>query len=408
MGLIADRLAEVRFDRGAWLNDDGDDGPVTTAGVRVNRDTALGLSTYWRCVDLISSTVSLAPADVVVKVGGQSFPEYRNVPRWLSTPLPFDPNYTFADYAGELALSMLVEGNYFVDAYPDVYGPEALTVFSPDRVRVKPGPKYEILDERGQVMATRDSSRILHGWWFRFPGQLRGVAPLEKMRRSLGGALAADEFAGRFFGQGASLAFGVEVPGTLTKEQKDALSDALAMRHQGLSRSHAIGILTAGAKFVNGLAPSPEEAQMLETRKFSVEDISRVFGVPPGMVGSQLPGASSYASAVEWRKQFRDDAVLKFTSKIERQHNRLLQLPPGLSEPASVSLHFNLDWVARTDLLARYQAHSEGVLGGFLTPNEARALEDKAPKPGGDDLYMQSQMVPIGMLGQPVAPAKGG
>jgi hypothetical protein len=131
------------------------------------------------------------------------------------------------------------------------------------------------------------------------------------------------------------------------------------------------------------------------------------------MAGSQEPGASSYASAIEWRRQFRDDAVLKFTDKLERSHARLLQLPETIADVgATVALKFHLDWIARTNLLERYQAHAEGVRGGFLMPDEARALEDRAPVPGGDQLYMQSQMVPITMLGQtpavPAAPANGG
>jgi HK97 family phage portal protein len=415
MGLIAERLAAADVRSAVdWLNDDEGllDGPMTSAGVRVTRSSALSLTTVWRCVDLISSTVALAPRGVVVKVAGQSFPEF-SPPEWVSTPNPGNPAYTADDYFGELALSMLFDGDYFVSVYPYVWDPQVLTVLAPSRVTVKAGPVYEIRDELGKVVKTVGPMGMLHGSWLRLPGALRGISPLEALRRGIGGAIAAEDHASRFFGQGAALSFGVEVPGTLTEEQKKDLGASLKKRYAGNANSHAIGVLTAGAKFVPGLAPTPEQAQMLATRKFSVEDICRAYGVPPGMAGSQEPGASSYASALVWREQFRDDAVLKFTRKIERQHDRLLALPERLAGApgASVQFKFNLDGVARTDLLARYQAHSEGVRGGFLKPNEARALEDKAPVDGGDQLYMQSQMVPITQLGQSpaasAAPAGG-
>lgn len=408
MGILASRLAgsSLRFDKQAWL-DGEDDGPSyrTSAGVRVDRHTALSLSTFWRCVDLIAHTVALAPRHVVVKVGNQTFTEF-NPPAWLETPDPRNPSFTSDDYFAQLALSMLVDGSYFVYAAPSIYDPQGLVVLDPRKVDPDGKGKFDVYDDSGKLIATLDSSEVLHGAWLWFPGEKRGLSPLETLRRGIGGAVAADEYAGRFFGQGASLAFGVEVPGQLTDPQKADLRESLKRRHAGLSNSHAIGLLTNGAKFVPGLAPTPEQAQMLATRKFGVEDIARAFGVPPGMVGSQEPGASSYASAYVWREQFRDDAVLKFTAKIERQHDRLLTLPDRLATTpgASTHLRFNLDWVARTDLLARYQAHSEGVRGGFLTPNEARAYEDKPPVSGGDRLFMQAQMVPLDKLDEQTPP----
>lgn len=419
MGLIAERLAgaDIRSAQD-WLNDDDGllEGPLTSSGIRVTRSSALSLTTVWRCVDLISSTVALAPRNAFVKIGEQSYPERSNPPGWLTTPNPGNPAYTADDYFGEITLSMLFDGDYFVHVTPYVWDPQVLTVLNPARVVVKPGPLYEIHDEVGKVVKTVGPMEMLHGSWLRLPGALRGIAPLEALRRGIGGAIAAEDHASRFFGQGASLSFGVEVPGPLTKEQKEDLAASLKKRHAGNSNSHAIGLLTGGAKFVPGLAPTPEQAQMLATRKFSVEDICRAYGVPPGMAGSQEPGASSYASSITWREAFRDDAVLKFTRKIERQHNRMLEgaLPESLKgvPGASMQFKFNLDGIARTDLLARYQAHAAGVQGGFLKPNEARALEDKPPVDGGDQLFMQSQMVPITQLGAtpavPAAPANGG
>lgn len=412
MGLIADRLSEARNDPGWLTRGDHDDVEASPSGVRVTPASAMGLSTFWRCVDLISNTVSLAPTSVVVRAGGHSFPEYGPPPRWMVTPDPDDPNYLAADYFGECTLSMLTEGNYFSLAAPYVWDPQKVTLLDPRRVAVRnpnaderarlvAGPRYDVLDARGHVVATVGPERMLHGWWMRMPGEMRGISPLEALRRGIGGAIAADDFAARYFGQGASLSFGVEYPGQMTQDKKDEFAASLRRRHAGLASSHAIGILTQGAKFVAGLAPTPEQSQMLETRKYGVEDISRIFGVPPGMVGSQQPGAASYASAVEWRKQFRDDSVLKFTTKLERQHARLLRVPDGMDPATTVAtIQFDLDWVARTDMLARFQSYGEAVAKGIYTPNEARRDEGLPPMDGGDHLYMQQQMVPVSDLGR--------
>jgi HK97 family phage portal protein len=246
---------------------------------------------------------------------------------------------------------------------------------------------------------------MLHGTWLRPAQQLRGISPLEALRRGMGNAIAAEEHAGRFFGQGAALSFGVEVPDAMTPERQAELRDSLKAKYAGLSNSHAIGVLTKGAKFVSGLAPTPEQAQMLATRKFGVEDLCRPYGVPPNMAGSQEPGASSYASADVWRDEFRDYAVLPLAVRIEAHYDRLVAVPDSIDTlNATAHFKFNLDHVARTSLLTRYQAYAEGVKGGFKTPAQIRALEDDPPvDPNATDpaekLYMLQQMVPIGELG---------
>jgi phage portal protein BeeE len=176
---------------------------------------------------------------------------------------------------------------------------------------------------------------MLHGTWIRLPGALRGISPLEALRL---GDRRGDRDAGArrpVLRAGRPLSFGVEVPGAMDDQKKNDCASPCA-KYAGLSNSHAIGVLTNGAKFVTGLAPTPEQAQFLETRKFGVEEVCRIYGVPPNMVGSQEPGASSYASADVYDKQFAERAVLPLAVRIEAQHDRLLELPDG-SRPTARS-----------------------------------------------------------------------
>lgn len=398
MGLLARALArdEARADA-AWLADtDMDGGRPTAAGVRVTRHAALGLTTVFRCVDLLCSAISQAPKDIVIKLGGRSFPEFEK-PDWLKMPDPTRPTYTVSDYFMQVAFSLLLDGNYFVWVAPDIYAPQVLTVLEPGRVTPLESGRFEVRNKNGQLDRVLEPHEMLHGTWMLPPGAVRGISPLEVLRRQIGSAIAAEDHAARFFGQGASLSFGVEVPGALDKAQKDELSGSLKRRYAGNRNSHAIGVLTAGAKFVPGLAPTPEQAQMLATRQFSVEDLCRPFGVPPHMVGSQQPGAVSYASVNGTLLEFKQYAALPLALRIEAQHNRLVTVPDSLAATtATAQFRFNLDGIARADLLTRYQAHKEGIQGGFLTPDEARTDEDLPPKGGvANELFMQMQMVPL-------------
>ena len=409
MGLFVDRaraLSETRFDRAGWLNDDDDDeGSRTPSGVRVNRRTALTVPTFLRGMDILASAVAGAPRDVVIKLGGRTFPEFSNVPRWVNEPNPADPTLTGDDYIYALVASLVIDGNYFVHAYPNILDPNAaLVALDPSLVKLPEGSSdFEILDNKGKVIAVLSPMEVLHGKMYRWPGQRRGPAPLDLMARTIGASIAADEFASTYFNQGAALSFGVEVPGTLTDEQKNSLRESLKKRHQGNRNAHNIGVLTAGAKFIGGLGPTPEQAQMLETRKFSVEDLARFLGVPPYMLGSQEPGAASYASTTTAKDTFAERTVLPLVSRIEGQHNRLLsEFTPIAGGRAQFKL--NMDALLRVDLLSRFQAYETGVRSGILKPDEARDKENLGPVPGGDRIYMQAQMTPIEMLGQP-APA---
>lgn len=401
MGLLARRWEEgVRGagdDTGWYTRDDDVDGygRRTSSGIRVSQSVALSLTTVWRCVDLLSSTVSQAPKDIYVKVGGRSFQEFGK-PEWLIQPDPTNYGLTINDHFQQVAVSLLIDGNFFTLALPSVYEPRLVKSLPPSRVNVKDGPTYEILDARGNVYATLGPDQILHGTWLRPAGAMRGISPLESLRRAIGSAVAAEDHAGRFFGQGTQLAYGIEVPGTMTPQQKKDFRESLREDYAGPSNAHRPGILTAGAKFVPGLAPTPEQAQMLATRKFSVEDLCRPYGVPPNMAGSQEPGASSFASAEIWRSEFRDYAVLPLATRIEAHYNRLVQVPDTVADPnATAQFKFNLDHVVRSDILTRYQAYKEGVLAGVLKPSEAREKEDLAPVDGSDQLFMQSQMQPV-------------
>lgn len=400
MGIFTPQFAAAETrDAVDWLHDDDAmfDGPPTAAGVRVTQSSAMRLSTVWGCVRLLSNTISTAPTDLIVRIGTARFPEFRK-PSWLVMPNPNDPSLTWTEHVGQVAVSLLLDGNFFVHVYPYVLDPQVLTVIPPSRVRVKTGPLYDILDEAGRVVRTVGPMEMLHGTWVRMPGAVRGISPIEAARQGIGAGLATEDFGARFFGQGSALSFGVEYPGKMDKQKLDDFREQMAKNYASSKKSHAVGILTDGAKFVTGLGITNEQAQFLDTRRFTVEDIAgRIFGIPPHKMGSQEAGASSYNSVEIRNLDYRQDAVLPLARRIEDPYNRLVEVPDTIRDPnATADFRFNLDGIARADLKTRADAAKSFVEGGIKTPNEARALEDLPPLTGGERIYMQQQMVPVG------------
>lgn len=407
MGILAARI-EQRFGDPGWLTRDDTDSPPSGAGVRVTTNSAMRLSTVWACVRLLSNTIATLPTEIIVQIGARRFPEFQK-PSWLVSPNAADPSLTATEYFAQITTSLLLDGNFFVYCPNTVLNPDPLIVLDPTTVTVRPMqgngliPEYVIRDATGRERLVAGPVKMLHGVWIRMPGSLRGMSPIEAARQGIGSGLAAEDFAGRYFGHGSALSFGVEVPGALDENQKKQLRSSLRESYAGLQNSHSVGVLTGGAKFITGLGVTNEQAQFLETRKFTVEDIAgRIFGVPPHMVGSQEPGASSYNSVEQRSLEFRTYSVLALVRRIEDPHQRLVEVPSNLiSVGATASFRINIDGLARADLKTRFEAYSAGVTGGVLKPNEARALEDLPPVPNGDVTYMQSQYVPLGAAAVP-------
>ena len=399
MSVLSDLFKQEK--RSNWLADDDGlwDGQLVASGGRVNRDKAMQLSTVWACVRLLTNTIATLPVDIIVSIGSRRFPEFAKPP-WLAQPDPADPTITAIEHFAQVAASLLLEGNSFTYCPNTVFDPTPLIVLDPRRVDVKAvgrSPMYEIRDDMGMVIARVDAMHMLHGVWIRMPGALRGLNPVEAARQAIGLGVTAEEFGARFFGQGTTLSYGVEVPGTMTDVQREDLRANLQKRHAGTKNAHQVAVLTNAAKFVTGLGVSNEDSQFLETRKFQVEDICRWYGVPPHLVGSQEPGASSYNSVEQRSLEFREYAVAPLARRIEDPYQRLVSVPAGVTATgATAAMKFNLDAVARADLKTRYESYSAGINAGVLKPNEARAYEDFPPVPGGDVTYMQQQMVPLG------------
>ena len=353
---------------GDWVS-----GNMTWSGADVSQKSSLQISAVFACVRLLADTVSTLPADTYVRDGDERRPY--PAPDWVAEP---DVGVTRQDFLQQVVTSLMLDGNAFIQVLRSGTGVAALVVLDPTRIEVRRNresrrPEY-VVDQGQTVLSASD---VLHVTDLRRPGDLRGVSRVAEMRQTLGLARALDEFAARFFGNGSTTTGIIEYPGNLTEEQARDLVDGFEAGHKGLRRAHRPGVLSGGARFQK-TGVDPESAQMLGSRQMAVEEIARIFGIPPHMIGLTTPGAMSYASVEQNAIQFVTHTLRPLVTKIESALSRLL--------PGGAFIRFNMDGLLRGDSISRAQYHSTALQAGWETVNDVRRIEDLPPVDGGDQI----------------------
>ena len=162
---------------------------------------------------------------------------------------------------------------------------------------------------------------------------------------------------------------------TATPEQAKNLVDGFNNRHSGLKKSHKAGILTGAGVDVKQLTNDPEKSQVLESRRFVVEEIARAFNIPPHLLG--IPGSNTYASVEQNNLQWISHGLRPITEKIEWAYSRLIS-----TEQAFIK--FNMNALLRGDLQSRATSYSIMTQAGIMSVNDVRTLEDMSAVEGGD------------------------
>lgn len=347
---------------------------TTEAGTNIDQITSMRINAFYACVLLISDTISTLPVDSFRRVDGNRIP-YRPQPAWIQRP---DVDLLRTEHYQQVLISLLLDGNAFVRIYRDQTGQVAnLVVIDPSRVQVTRTPVTRellyIIDDNNQYPVT--AQEMLHITEMRKAGELRGISRVSQLKDNLGLATALQSFASRFFAQGATTSGVIETPMGLNREQAKELVDGFDQRHKGYKKAHKTGILTGGAKFVR-TGVNPDEAQMLDSQKFAVEQIARIFRVPPHMIGITSAGAMSYNSVEQQNINFVTHTLRPYIAKMEDAYSTLL--------PEGAFIRFNVDGLLRGDFATRMNGYSIGSQAGFLSVNDIRRFEDLRPVDGGD------------------------
>ena len=232
-------------------------------------------------------------------------------------------------------------------------------------------------------------SDVLHIPGLGFDG-LVGYSPIAMAKNSIGMAIACEEYGARFFSNGAAPGGVLEHPGTVKEPQK--IRDSWNKSFMGTPNSHRIAVLEEGMKYTP-IGISPNEAQFLETRKFQINEIARIFRVPPHMVGDLEK--SSFSNIEQQSLEFVKYTLDPWVSRWEQSMVRSLLLP---DEKKEYFVKFNLDGLLRGDYQSRMNGYATARQNGWMSANDIRELEnlDRIPKEDGGDLYLvNGNMLPL-------------
>ena len=345
----------------------------TWAGTSVSINNATQIGAVYACTRLLADTISSLPVDTFVRRDGNRLP-FRPRPAWVYEPE--GPGTSRVEYYKQVVVSMLLSHGAVIQIIRGGNGDVvALQPLDPTRVTVRRNAATRgrefVID--GKTVLPGD--QVLYICEMRKPGSVMGTSRIEEVKNTLGLAKALDEFASRYFSNGANAGGIIEFPGNLTQEQAKDVVEAFEAGHKGLRKSHKPGVLSGGAKFQK-IGSDAEQAQMLESRQFAVEEIARVFRVPPSMIGSLMPGAASYASVEHNAIQFVRYSLTPLITAIEEAHNRLLT--------GDAFMRVNMDGLLRGDSATQAQVFSTAMQAGYMSVNDVRGLMDMRPVDGGD------------------------
>lgn len=381
----------------------GGGGGSSYSGKSVNVQSALQLATVWACVRLISETIATLPLGVYERDARGRRKLVRD--HWLYSLVHDQPNanMTAVEFWEAVVAQLCLWGNaYCLKTYAGTRI-VSLDPLRPDRMTVKTDENGDLLYKytTSKGILTYTEAEIFHLKGFGIDG-LIGLSPIAYARNSLGAAMSADEASGKMFANGLRPSGALTVEQVLKPAQRTEVRESLVEQFAGTVNTGKVMVLEAGAKY-QPLTMNPEDAQMLETRTFNVEEICRWYRVPPFMVGHST-GASNWGTGLEQQMiAFLTFALRPFLTRIEQGIRKSLLTPV---DRRRVFTEFNLEGLMRADSAGRAALYASAAQNGWMTRNEIRELENRPPVEGGDELTVQSNLVPLGLLGKVTSTAK--
>lgn len=362
-------------------------GGMSSSGVAVTEQSAMRVSAVYACVNIIGGALASLPLPVYQRTPdgrARSSHDYW----WLLNESPNDM-MSASVFWEWMASSLLLNGDAFAEIMRGGRKPQAVAFVPHHKSRV------EVLKEEGRLWywitgddgkkRLLDQDDMLHIPGPGFDGR-NGMSQIRHaLRNSAGIALAADDYSAAFFKNGAKPDFALEVDGTVNPEQQEMIRNNWVKRYMGTTENSRLPALLTGGMKVHELTMNADDAQLIETRRFQVEDVARIFGVPPHMIG-HTGASTSWGTGIEQQSiGFVKYTLQRHLVKIEQELNR--KLWPTRER---YFVEFATAGLERGD----YKSRNEGyriALGragepGWMTVNEVRRLENMPPVVGGDEI----------------------
>lgn len=368
-------------------------GIPTSSGVTVNEDTALTLSAVWSCVRVLSETLAMLPLNVYSVQSGSRELAFSDPLFRLLHDQPNSRQTSFI-FRETMQMHLALTGNAYAIIHRNGAGNvvELELVKWPKEVYVTQsaadGEKY--FSYRGKIYANYE---MIHIMGISFDG-LKGVSPIQYARENFGTGISLQNFGGTFFKNGAHMSGVIEVPSKLDDAAYNRLSSSWREKYSGGSNVGNTAILEAGAKY-NPISLSNEDAQYLLSRKFSIEEIARIYRVPLHMIGSldQATNNNIEHQGIEFATHTMNPYLSRWEQELKTK------LVPA-SKRDKIDIQFDMNGIMRGDSAARATYNKELFYAGAISPNEIRHSEGMNQYEGGDKKYIPVNMVPSEMAGQ--------
>ena len=372
----------------------------TTSGKAVTERSAMQMTAVYSCVRILAEAVAGLPLHLYRYTDSGGKEKALDHPLYLLLHDEPNPEMSSFVFRETLMTHLLLWGNAYAQVIRNGKNEiVALYPLMPNKMSVDrdENGKLYYTYYRGQDEAIRNKefavtlqpSDVLHIPGLGFDG-LVGYSPIAMAKNAIGLAIATEEYGAKFFANGAAPSGVLEHPGTIKDPTK--VREAWMSQFGGSANSGKVAVLEEGMKYTP-ISISPEQAQFLETRKFQINEIARIFRVPPHMVGDLEKSSFSNIEqqSLEFVKYTLDPWVIRWEQSIQRS---LL----NAEEKKRYFSKFNVEGLLRGDYQSRMNGYAIGRQNGWMSANDIRELEnlDRIPAEDGGDLYLiNGNMLPL-------------
>ena len=356
---------------------------TSSSGKAVNEKTALQTTAVYACVRILAETIASLPFHTYRYTlnGKEKAIEHPIYYLLHSEPNPEMTSFVFRE---TLMSHLLLWGNAYAQIIRDGRGRVlGLYPLLPNKVIVNRNQHGELVyqyEKEGQTYFLR-SYEVLHIPGLGFDG-LIGYSPIAMAKNAVGMAIATEEYGAKFFANGANPGGVLEHPGVVKDPAR--IRESWNAVYQGSSNAHRVAVLEEGMKF-QSIGIPPEQAQFLETRKFQLNEIARIFRIPPHMIGDLEK--SSFSNIEQQSLEFVMYTLDPWVVRWEQAIQRALF---SETEKRQYFAKFNVDGLLRGDYQSRMNGYAVGRQNGWLSSNDIRELENlnRIPAELGGDLYL--------------------
>jgi HK97 family phage portal protein len=359
-------------------------------GLVVDAATSMQVTAVSAAVRFLAQSVAMLPLILYRRENDGKIRDTKsNVAKVLhNQPNRFQTPYEFKEM---MMAHVLLRGNGYAEILSTGgRGVDELMPLHPDRVTpfwTDDGRRaYKYQPARGPSRVILDSE-MFHLMFFSMDG-LSGIDPISNHRRTIGLTIGAEKYGAKFYKNDATPPVALEYPGALSPEARQNVTESWSARHQGVNRSHKVAILEEGMK-LHELSVTPENAQFLETRKFQVHDIARIFLIQPHLIGAMEN--ATFSNIEQQSLEFVIYTLTPWLTKFEQAVSRDLL---NEREQQTMFAEFLVDALLRGDIAARYSAYSIGRQWGWLNANEIRGFENMNTIPSGGQYIVPMNMTP--------------